>query len=220
VHTEKMQDIADFLEDARLAKKVDDRWCDVEKCTANEFTAYLAAVLGKVQDIDSTPITDAPANLDPLFLASQPPLKVESHLAPLRKIVLERLLPVPLDPAPPATLRSFKQKHGELLRRFRYSVEQEIAGIADMTDLGLRTHRIESFVAEKEAEIREIVNLLSRGGLGRSAFSKISAIMAAVPGVSALFGLASAVYAAFSRQPSQPGNTPLLYAAYVHKELK
>jgi hypothetical protein len=220
VHTEKMQEIADYLVNARLAQRVDWSWCDVEKKTADEFMGYLAALLGKIEGVDSTPVTDTSANLDPFLLASQSVGRVEARIAALRKIVLEQLLPVPERPVSSATLRSFKQRHGERLRRFRYSIEQEVADIADMVDADLQKHRLDAFVADKKDEVQEIVAHLSEGGLGDIVFSKISAVVAAIPGMNALFGLANAVYSALSSKPQQPGSGALLYAAYVHKELK
>jgi len=220
VHAEKMQDIADYLVEVKLAKKVDCSWCDVEKKTAGEFMGYLAALLGKIEGVDSTPVTDTSANLDPFLLASQSAERVEIRLAPLRKIVLEQLLPVPARQVAIATLRSFKQKHGRLLRQFRYSIEQEITDIADMVDPDLQKHRLEAFVAEKKAEVEEIAARLSEGGIGDIVFSKICAVVASIPGVNALFGLASAVYSALSAKRQHPGSSALLYAAYVQKEIR
>jgi len=220
VHTEKMQEIADYLVAARLAEKVDWSWCDVEKKTADEFMGYLAALLGKIEGVESTPVTDTSANLEPFLLASQSVGRVEARIAPLRRIVLEQLLPVPEHPVSSATLRSFKQRHGQQLRRFRYSIEQEIADIADMSDADLQKHRLEAFVAENKAEMQEIAAHLSEGSLGDIVFSRICAVVAAIPGASPLFGLANAVYSALSNKPEQPGSGALLYAAYVRKELK
>lgn len=219
VHTEKMQGIAEYFIHAKLANEVDSSWCDVESKTAREFMVYLAALLGKLEDIQSTPVTDTSANLDAFLLASQSTARVEARLAPLRTVVLEQLLPVPEQPVPSHKLLSFKQKHGAQLRQFRHSIEQEISNIADMSDSDLQKHRLENVIAEKRDQVEEITAHLSEGGLGDIVFSRVCAVIAAVPGVHALFGLASAVYSAFFGSPRQPTSGALLYAAYVQKEL-
>jgi hypothetical protein len=220
VHVEKMGGIARYLKDTQLAREVNWSWCDVEMKTAREFMAYLAALLGKLEDVRSTPITDRSTNLDPFLKTSQPDWKAEARLAPLRSIVLQRLLPAPERPVSLLQLRLFKDKHGELLRVFRQSVEQEIASIADMTDPDLQEHRLANFLAEKEETIQRVVAHLSEGGLGKIVFCKICAIVAAIPGVNAIFGLANAVYSALSSESPSPASGALLYAAYVEKELQ
>jgi hypothetical protein len=219
IHTEKMQDIANYLVEKGLAKGVNWSWCDVESKTAAEFMGYLAVILGKLEDVKSTPVTDIVSNLDPFLLASQSGGRTEARLAPLRKLVLEQLLPVPKQPASPSKLRFFKQKHGRLLRDFRHRIEQEIAAIADMTDPELQEHRLENFIAEKTDERDQITARLSESGLGDVVFSKVFAVIAAIPGANSLFGLANAVYSAFSGSRQQPGRGAFLYAAFVKKEL-
>lgn len=220
IHTEKMEQVADYLIDAKLATKVNWSWCDVENKTAQEFMAYLAALLGQLEDVQSTPVTDTFANLDPFLLASQSTAKVEARLTPLRTIVLEQLLPVPEQPVSPAKLLSFKQKHGTHLRHFRHSIEQEISNIADMTDSDLQTYRLDNFTAEKKDEVEEIKARLSEGGLGRVVFSTVCAVVAAIPGVNVLFGLANAVYSSLAGSSQQPKSGALLYAVYVQKKFR
>jgi len=219
IHTEKMQYIAEYLIDAHLAEEVNQSWCDVETATAGEFMVYLAALLGKLEAVESTPVTDHPVHFVPFLQASQSATRVEAQLAPLRTLVLDKLLPVPERSVPVLKLRSFKNKHGDRLRRFRHAIEQEISNIADMTDPGLQAHRLENFIAEKADEVEEIAAHLSEGGLGNSTLSKVSAIVSAIPGVPALVGLAGAVYSAFSGGTEKPRNGAFLYAAYVQTEL-
>jgi hypothetical protein len=180
---------------------------------------YLAALLGQLKEVRSTPVTDVDSNLDPFLLASYSKPNVESRLAPLRKIVLERLLPVPELPMEPTRLRAFKKRHGVELSRFRHSIEQEISALADMTDPDLQNHRLENFIADKQAEVEQISAHLSEGGLGYILFSKLCAIIAAIPRAHPVFGLANAVYSALSGSSRQVERGALLYAAYVKKKL-
>jgi len=219
IHTEKMQEITEYLIHAGLARKVNLSWCDVENRTAGEFMTYLAALLGQLKEVRSTPVTDVDSNLDPFLLASYSKPNVESRLAPLRKIVLERLLPVPELPMEPTRLRAFKKRHGVELSRFRHSIEQEISALADMTDPDLQNHRLENFIADKQAEVEQISAHLSEGGLGYILFSKLCAIIAAIPRAHPVFGLANAVYSALSGSSRQVERGALLYAAYVKKKL-
>ena len=89
-----------------------------------------------------------------------------------------------------------------------------------MTDTNLQKHRLENFIAEKKDEVEEITAYLSEGGLGDIVFSKVCAVIAAIPRMHALFGLANAVYSALSGSPQQLKSGALLYAAYVQKELR
>ncbi len=220
IHTEKMQDIADYLVDFKLAKRVGWTWCDVESTTGGEFMGYLAALLGKIEAVESVPVTDHPANFEPFMRASQPTDRVEARIAPLRTIVLDKLLLVPEEPVPVSKLRIFKERHGNSLRHFRHAIEQEISSMADMTDPYLQNHRLKNFIAEKRDEVEEISAYFSEGGLGRATFSKVSALVSAIPGVHhPLIGLASAVYSAFSGGTGKPRDGAFLYAAYVQKEL-
>lgn len=220
VHTEKMDEIADYLISTRLASKYNWSWCDVESTTASEFMTYLAALLGKLEDVKSTPVTDTIANLEMFADTSKLNKNIESRLASLRSIVLEQLLPVPLHSVPPHNLLKIKQKHGAQLRHFRHSIEQEISSIADMTDSDLQQYRLTNFISSKKDEIEEITAHLSEGNLGEIVFSRICAIVSAIPGANALFGLANAIYSAFSGSSQKIESGALLYAAYIKKKLK
>lgn len=219
VHTEKMQDIADYLIEAGLAKKVNWSWCDVESKSAKEFMTYLAALLGQLEDVRCTPVTDAASHLDPFLLASQVTGRIEARLAPIRTIVLERLLPVPEHSVKPSKISTFKLKYGRELSSFRRSIEYELSAIADMTNPELQTYRLKNFVEEKQAEVKQITAYLSEERIGNIQFSDVSAIIAAIPVVNTVFGLARALYSALSGHSQRSVSGPLLYAAYVQKEL-
>ncbi len=219
IHVEKMQEISEYLIHEGLAREVDWSWFDVEKKTANEFMIYLAILLGQHKEIRSTPVTDTVSNLNPFLLASHSKPRIESGLAPLRKIVLEQLLPVPVLPIEPERLNAFKRRYGALLPSYRYSIEQELAAISDMSNPDLRDYRLENFIAEKQAETGQICARLSEGGLGRISFAKVWAIVAAIPKADPWLGLAHAVHSALSGTSGQIKSGPLLYAAYVKKKL-
>lgn len=219
IHVDKMWELADYLIDAQLAVQVNPSWCDVEVTTAGEFMGYLAVTLGKQESVKSTPVTNHPANLEPFLRASKAGAQVEPRLSPLRTLVLENLLPVPEKPVPVSKLRSFKGRHGDNLRHFRHAIEQEVSNMADMTNPDLQSHRLQNFIAEKKDEACEIAARLSEGGLGKVVLSKVSAIISTVPGVNALVGLASAVYAAYPSSTMRPMDGAFMYAAYVKTEL-
>ena len=70
-------------------------WYDVECDTANDFMSYLAASLGQVNSIDSSPVTDNGGYLRRLALAGVSQDAVARQLDALRIQVLDHILPVP-----------------------------------------------------------------------------------------------------------------------------
>ncbi|MEW6182618.1 MAG: hypothetical protein AB1500_05490 [Bacillota bacterium] len=70
IHIEKSGDaLADTLYDKGLARPAEYPWYEVEKLTADLFMAYLASVLGKLEDLQMDPITDRAETL-PIFSSS------------------------------------------------------------------------------------------------------------------------------------------------------
>ncbi len=98
IHIEKLGDISEFLIHEGLAAAEQYPWYNVERETADDFMSYLAASLGHVQSIDSAPVTDDGDYLPRLARAGVPQETVTMQLESLRIQVLDRVLPVGIQP--------------------------------------------------------------------------------------------------------------------------
>ena len=105
IHIEKMDELGRVLVDMGLAKKRGDPWYDVESETANEFMAYLAATLGKLEELQYMPVTDELHNLEHFVFSSSPDLQPEKKVAAIRLQLLEDLFPAPARPTISAITR-------------------------------------------------------------------------------------------------------------------
>lgn len=218
VHAEKLDLLSYELADAGLARSGQEPWVEVERETARDFMAYLAATLGRVPDLGYAPITDEERQLSDFVVASSPSSAV-GRLESLRLGVLDDLFPAPTGPVSVNQLARFKEQHGDELARFRRRVEQELVLAADMSDGTLRRQRLELFVAEAREEITGIRTHMAEAGWLGLVFGKLTAILAAVPGASPIFGLANAVYSAVAGGAQPDPRSPFLYACQAQRIL-
>lgn len=133
--------------------------------------------------------------------------------------MLDAVLPAPRRSLTPRDLADFTDRHGALLPAFRRQVEREVLAGAALPDPELRQRRLALFRDEVDEQVREIQARLEERGWGDVVLGKLLPVIAAVPGVSALPGLASAVHNAFSPAPQAVPPSPLMYAAYANIEL-
>jgi len=219
IHIEKMDEMEYELSDMGLAHKSNYPWYDVERETAREFMAYLAASLGQVEDLQFTPISDEVSHLEHFVHSSNKNLNAEEKVDNLRVQLLEDLFPAPVEPLNVEKIRAFKEKYSEKLSKFRIAVEKEITNIADMHDPDLRQRRLDLFREEISDSIEDIKNVMSQSGYKRLSLSKIGSIITAIPGVPNVFGLAKAVVNALKPENIQDTDFSFLYAAAAQKEL-
>jgi hypothetical protein len=105
VHMEKLQDLGEKLCARGVARKEPGSpyspWYELEPRVADDFVAYLAAVLGQLGGEDGfSPLTDQEGHLDP-FLPAAPSM---GRREPIRKLVLGELLPGPVEAVQPERL--------------------------------------------------------------------------------------------------------------------
>jgi len=219
IHIEKMNQLGEVFVDMGLAKRKDYPWYNVEAKTAAEFMAYLAATLGKLEGLQLMPVTDELRHLEDFVFSSSPDLEPEKKLSSIRLQLLEDLFPAPARPLRAQEIEQFKRKHGEKLTSFRFKVESELVSIADIENEALHQRKIDLFKEETREAIEEIKNYLSESGFDRLTLGKIGSIIAAIPGISGLVGLAKAIYDAFADPEAVRLDRSLLYAAYAQKEI-
>lgn len=99
------------------------------------------------------------------------------------------------------------------------NVEREIVSAAAISDPELRRRRLELFRQEVDEQVRYVEAQLKDNEFGNIVFGKFCSVMAEIPGVSFVFGLASALYNAFQQSPQVSQPSPLVYAAYAQVEL-
>lgn len=219
VHIEKMESIGDALVEIGLAKNNIYPWYYVETETANEFMTYLAATLGNLNELSYIPVTDSLKHLEQFANSSSPDLEAETQISNLRIEVLENLFPAPSKPLSAQEIEAFKSKHGDLLSDFRRYVEREIVTIADINDEALKQRRVSIFKSEIDESIKSIHKYLDDFGYRHVTLGKIGSVVAAIPGVSNIFSLASAVYNAFASETETIADKKFLYAALAQREI-
>lgn len=233
IHMEKLQSLGDKLCERGLAQR--DRsneysdWYEVEPQTADDFMAYLAAVLGQASEQDKFyPITDESSRLAP-FLG-----EISGGDTSVRELILERILPAPAEEIEAARLADFKAKYQQELTRFRNHVEDKISELSVIKDDKDRNRRLHDVVNGLSASIAEISERMREqkkwpkidfGTLCTVVGSGMSAWKAAIDhdwkfGIGgAALSLAPAVFSAFRGSTIELSDKPLAYAALAGMKL-
>lgn len=223
IHVEKVGALEGVIREYGLGRRGNDpyysSWYAVEQETAADFMAYLAASLGRLEELGYIPVTDRRRYWEPMLRAVDRRIEHGGELTSLRLEILEDILPAPKQPLSADQIRNFKDRHGHELVIFRRAVEREIVTAAAIQDPELRRRRLELFRQEVNEQVQYVQARLSENGFGDVVFGKFCSVMAAIPGVSFAFGLASAVYNAFQQSPENTHPSPLVYAAYAQAEL-
>jgi hypothetical protein len=190
---------------------------------------YLACTLGAVDALQMTPISDRAESLAVLTGDASPAPAAQATVSRLEMTVLESLLPAPAGGVSPEEIARFKDKHGELLRKFRRQIET-FATDATLLAPELRERRAELFRDELSEQVAEIgARMKSRWP--RIIFGTLCGVLAAatpvataVAGGAALTaaggapGLAAAVYAAFGGQKDDWRGSSVAYAALAQEQ--
>jgi len=219
IHMEKMGPIEEVLCEYGLARIQDYPLFSVEKDTAMDFMAYLAACLGRLEDIDADPVSDARANLMPLTGHDSHTMPHDEEIDVLRWVVLEELFPAPERALKAEEIADFRAKYKEILREFRRRVEREILALVELNDMGHRERRMELFREEIHDSVVEIRKRLEESGAGKTLLSKVYSVALVVPGIPPLVGLLNAIGQAFKGSNRELRPLPLAYAAHAQVDL-
>ena len=233
VHMEKLQELGKELCEKGLASKDEKHeyssWYLVEPTVADKFMTYLAVVLGQMQeDKKFYPITENPSNFD-YFLQGYEP----EDLVPIRRQLLEKVLPAPSGNIEPATIAEFKDKYRGELSRYRRLIEEkasELSIIKDKNDRDYRTEQVGTMLREEVKELESRMKeekkwpRISLGNFCILGGSSISACKAIID-KDYRFGLAAAtlsmlpaVISAFKGSNIVLDDKPLAYAALAGNE--
>jgi hypothetical protein len=232
LHATKVgSELVKYLEARGLMMPTGSSWYTVEERTADLLMTYLACTIGACEYIHMTPITDRAESLAVLTGDSSAPRAPGTAVSRLEMTVLEGLLPAPAGGVSPKELAKFKEKHGELLRRFRREIET-FAVDATTLEPELRQRRAELFRDDLADQLEEVSARMTPRW-PRIIFGTLCGVVAAavpvagaVAGGAALAvagaapGLASAVYAAFGDSKQDWQGSSVAYAALAQNRFR
>jgi hypothetical protein len=119
-------------------------------------SCLLAASLGQLPTVDSSPVTDSNAYLGRLVRAGVAQNALNRQLESLRIEVLDHVLPVPKHAIEPSKIRAFQDRHRDRLGDSRSRVERELIGALNSSNPELRQQRLDLFFEEAEEGIQAI----------------------------------------------------------------
>ncbi len=229
IHTEKFgSEIFYQLEQVGLAEREDYEWYKVEQKTANDLMSFLASVIGG--KLDFLPTSDLQIRKVPFTGNSKNIYKTKKKENVRREIILNELIPFPeqidLD-----KLRRFKDKHPDLLKRFKNKVELIALDHTIEEESQLFRETIKELNFRKE----ELTAKMDESKFGQLMLGTVCGITGAVIGLatagttgavvgsfSALPSFANAVYSALQieRIENVPDQSGMKYLALVDKKLR
>lgn len=228
IHVEKMEDIGERLVALGFAEQISYSWYGVEKWVARDFMAYLAAVLGNLEDVNAAPVTNDASSFEALAHEQLWAIRQSRHgRAGVRNLMINRMLPCPTGNIDIYELAQFKDQNSTLLERFRNYVEANMIDISNISDPVLREERLNLFFSETESTVDEITDVMKTCwrnitfgalvpilGAGYTLSQSDSYATALASGT----GLIGAIYQAIqaNRERRENLNQPLAYAALAH----
>jgi hypothetical protein len=235
IHIEKFGDeLAYQLCYRGLAQQSEYPWYEVEKITANLFMAYLASVLGKLEDLQMDPITDHIESLSVFSKSPENILNSATLVDQLRMVVVGGILPGPAGGVAVEKLARFKSRYINQLRGLRRRIESSLLDISFISDIETRNEKLHLLKGELDEEISELRAKMHEQQWPRIVFGTLCGLLAAaIPGaravatgditqaLEALPGLVTAIYSAFSGTTNQREilRSPLAYAALAQERL-
>jgi len=235
IHVEKFgYQIIKYLKEKGLAREDRSPWYYVEPITANLFMTYLASFLANEDTVDMVPMTDNVANLATFSeLYPYGTYKDLAYVEKMRVELLSDLFPMPVNSIKINEIVSFKERYGEMCKRFRKNLEDEIREISFIDSDEEKQWQLSRLRRNHLEKIKEIEARMKERNWGWISFGTLCGVSsAALPGVTAVAtgdfsgayqaipGLAGAVYSIFEgRQSKQKAflDSPLAYASYVKK---
>lgn len=231
LHIEKINRIDDELIKLGLAQRDNYPWVKVDAWVADAFMAYLAMSLGKLKEVNASPVTGESDSFQLLIGKRSRSSQVSSfdqRRAQAREIILERILPCPVE-TDINKLIIFKSKHRNLLFRLRNTIERKCIDLANIDDNDARQEYADSLIEEVNDQVNQIVDAM-KSNWTHITFGTLIPILGAgagiiasepvdqhIAGVVAGASLATAVYQAFeeARRNRELLRHPLAYAAFA-----
>jgi hypothetical protein len=224
IHLEKLDSIARTLIDMELAVPSNGQWLFVEKNVANDFMVYLAGILSS--KTDAVPVSDQMGNAklydkNQSFYNNKKRTKVQNT-------ILDGVLPYPDGKISISELVKFKEKHHDLLPKFRKFIEEKSYDISQIEDKIYRKERTKEIITEIKDASLEIQDAM-KPNFRRICFGSILPIFGASIGVyatdnnlatiGALAGLGGNIYSSLNQIDSELNKQPIAYIAHARRNL-
>jgi len=195
IHVDKFDgEIFYQLEQAGLARRENHEWFIVEQRTANDLMSFLASVIGC--KLNFLPTTDMQVRKVPFTNSSKKVYKTKSIDNIRREIILNELIPFP-EQIDLTQLRKFKDKHPDLLNRFKNKVEL----IALDHNLDEESQLFKETIKELNYQKEELSEKMNESKLGQLMFGTVCGITGAVIGLASA-GTTGALVGSLAALPS------------------
>lgn len=215
------------LEHLGLAVRENEEWYIVEQKTANELMSYLASIIGK--KLNYLPVTDLEIKRVPFMDKSKKIYKSENKNKIRREIILKELIPFPNE-VNLSNLKRFKEKHHDLLERFKNRVElivfnhhiEEGTLFFDETIKELTLSKEEIYAKMNETKLGKILFGTVCGVIGGVITGITTGTASSLVGsLSALPSFANAIHSALQIENIEniENNSGMKYLALVDKKL-
>ena len=164
IHIEKMGNIAEELIDLGLAKHDHYPWFLVEDWVANAFMCYLATSLGNLGEINASPVTNNLENSKLLRINKNFILTKERKYVRrrnnVRDVILNNILPGPIELPPIDDLINFKLSYGNKLSELRNTIEGYCIDLANIRNNEERNERVQILNKTIENDVQEISKIM------------------------------------------------------------
>lgn len=195
IHVDKFDgEIFYQLEQAGLAKRKDFEWYIVEQKTANDLMSFLASVIGG--KLNFLPTTDVQVRNVAFTNSSKTVYKTTTKENIRREVILKELIPFP-EQIDLMQLRRFKEKHIDLLDRFKNKVELIVLDHKLDEESQLFKETIKELNYNKE----ELSAKMNESRFGQLMFGTVCGITGAVIGL-ATAGTSGALVGSLTALPS------------------
>ena len=230
IHMEKMGRIADELVKLGFAQRSGYPWYEVDDWVASAFMCYLASSLGKLDEINASPVTNE-WNSSLMFKRNIFHFKVNENVKrnKIRQLLLKNLLPGPSELPDIDGLINFKLSHGKALSKLRNTIEGYCIEMSNIRNDEAREERVNSLLQDIEDDVQEISETM-KSKWKRITFRTLMPILGAGAAMlsenplqnpvaisAAGLSFASAVYEAFQgvKEYEKILNKPLAYVAFA-----
>jgi Family of unknown function (DUF6236) len=150
-------------------------WWAFESKVAELYMLYITGSLCR-NDESLFPVTDTESSLQALV----EPISADasSRLRVLTYSTITQALPAPSRLVPPDEIASFKDRHGDQLRRLRQSLNGKLADLAAIDDDFLRDTKTESFIQEIQDDVAVLVEQMEKRRWPRIVFVGVGGFVA------------------------------------------
>ncbi len=225
IHVDKFDgEIFYQLEQAGLASQIDGDWYSVESKTANELMSYLALVIGG--KLGYLPTTDKYNKRFSISSRNKREFITKKKQQIKRELILDELIPYP-EYIDLSNLRSFKDKHPNLLTAFKNKIEL----IALDPNIEEGSDLFNEMITELKLRKEELSAKMSESKMGQIFFGTVCGITGALYGlttaqtpgavIGGLPGFASAVYSALKIERAEQvfDQSGMKYLALIDKQI-